>query len=188
MWKSLSLSLRVSYSRCVLKAGGDRTVIRPILYTWLHVGRHDCGSHPALELPLRKCGYVIGVLLCTFPQLFGSKGVQSFESQDSCHFTLTSGCLFVWAIVWAWALWIIQQTMGSSCARTIDVSHIERRPTTTETRVAYDNSTWHAINTRWAYKNFTKETSRLELLFCEWDLAPYKLKHCNYYYKYCNYY
>ena len=26
-------------------------------------------------------------------------------------------------------------------------SHTERRPTTTETRVAYDNSTWHAINT-----------------------------------------
>ena len=40
-----------------------------------------------------------------------------------------------------------QQTMGSNCARTIDVRHdSERRPTTTETRVAYDNSnsTWHA--------------------------------------------
>ena len=36
-------------------------------------------------------------------------------------------------------------------------SHIERRPTTTETRVADDNSTWHAINTR--YINSTKETS-----------------------------
>ena len=38
--------------------------------------------------------------------------------------------------------------MGSNCARTIDVTHdFERRPTTTETRVAYDNSTWHAMNT-----------------------------------------
>ena len=36
-------------------------------------------------------------------------------------------------------------------------SHIEPRPTTTEIRVAYDNSTWHAINTR--YINSTKETS-----------------------------
>ena len=27
-------------------------------------------------------------------------------------------------------------------------SHIECRPTTKETGVAYDNSTWHAINTR----------------------------------------
>ena len=52
----------------------------------------------------------------------------------------------------------IQQTMGSNCARTIDVTHdIERNPTTTETRVAYDNSSWHAINT--TYINSTKETS-----------------------------
>ena len=36
-------------------------------------------------------------------------------------------------------------------------SHIERRPTTTETQVAYDNFTWHAVNTR--YRNSTKETS-----------------------------
>ena len=51
-------------------------------------------------------------------------------------------------------------------------SHIERRPTTTETRVAYDNSTWHAINT--GYINSTKETSQtnkqtkhpLELVNC----------------------
>ena len=47
--------------------------------------------------------------------------------------------------------------MGSNCARTIDVTHdIERRPTTTETRVAHDNSTWHAMNT--TYINSTKET------------------------------
>ena len=32
--------------------------------------------------------------------------------------------------------------------------HTERRPTTTETRVTYDNSTWHAMNTR--YINSTK--------------------------------
>ena len=51
-----------------------------------------------------------------------------------------------------------QQTMGSNCARAIDVTHdIERRPTTTETRVAYDNATWHAMNT--TYINPTKETS-----------------------------
>ena len=51
-----------------------------------------------------------------------------------------------------------QQTMGSNCARTIDVAHdTERRPTTTETRVAYDNSTWHAMNTTCI--NSTKETS-----------------------------
>ena len=51
-----------------------------------------------------------------------------------------------------------QQTMGSNCGRTIDVTHdIEPRPTTTETRVAYDNSTWHAMNTRCI--NSTKETS-----------------------------
>ena len=51
-----------------------------------------------------------------------------------------------------------QQTMGSNCARTIDVVHdIERRPTTTETGVAYDNSTWHVMNTM--YINSTKETS-----------------------------
>ena len=35
--------------------------------------------------------------------------------------------------------------------------HIERRPTASETRVAYDNSTWRAINTR--YIHSTKETS-----------------------------
>ena len=51
-----------------------------------------------------------------------------------------------------------QQTMGSNCAPTIDVSHNnERKPTTTETRVTYDNSTWHAMNT--TYINSTKETS-----------------------------
>ena len=52
-----------------------------------------------------------------------------------------------------------QQTMGSNnCARTIDATHgNERRPTTTETRVACDKSTWHAMNTR--YINSTKETS-----------------------------
>ena len=31
------------------------------------------------------------------------------------------------------------------------MSHIERRPTTTETQVAYDNSTWYAINTRYPW-------------------------------------
>ena len=36
--------------------------------------------------------------------------------------------------------------MGSNCAQTIDVTH-ERRPTTTETQVAHDNSTWHVMNT-----------------------------------------
>ena len=36
-------------------------------------------------------------------------------------------------------------------------SHIERRPTTTETRVVYDSSSWHAINT--GYIHSTKETS-----------------------------
>ena len=49
---------------------------------------------------------------------------------------------------------MFQHTMGSNCARTIiDVSHTLNRHTT-ETRVAYDNSTlclysltWHAINT-----------------------------------------
>ena len=55
---------------------------------------------------------------------------------------------------------INQQTMGSNCARTLDVTHdIERRPTTTEIRVAYDNSTWHAMNT--TYIISTKETSLL---------------------------
>ena len=54
-----------------------------------------------------------------------------------------------------------QQTMGSHFARTIDVTHdIERRPTTTETRVAYDNySTCHAMNA--TYINSTKDTSSL---------------------------
>ena len=48
--------------------------------------------------------------------------------------------------------------MGSNCDPTIDVTHDnECRPTTTETRVAYDNSTWHAMNT--TYINSTKETS-----------------------------
>ena len=43
--------------------------------------------------------------------------------------------------------------MGSKyCARTIDITHdIECRPTTTETPVAYDNSTWHAMNTTRCY-------------------------------------
>ena len=40
----------------------------------------------------------------------------------------------------------------------LDVTHDnKRRPTATETRVAYDNSTWHAMNTR--YINPTEETS-----------------------------
>ena len=43
-------------------------------------------------------------------------------------------------------------------------SHIERRPTTTETRVAYDNSTWHVINSR--YINSTKETSHARRQLC----------------------
>ena len=48
--------------------------------------------------------------------------------------------------------------MGSNCTRTTDITHdIAHRPTTTETRVAYDNSTWHAMNT--TYINSTKETS-----------------------------
>ena len=34
-----------------------------------------------------------------------------------------------------------QQTMGSNCARTTDVTHdIECRPTTTETRITYDQT------------------------------------------------
>ena len=50
-----------------------------------------------------------------------------------------------------------QQTTGSKCARTIDVmSHWTGTYTTTETRVAYDTSTWHAIDT--GYINSTKET------------------------------
>ena len=35
--------------------------------------------------------------------------------------------------------------------------HTLNRHTTTETRVTYDNSTWHAMDTR--YINSTKETS-----------------------------
>ena len=53
-----------------------------------------------------------------------------------------------------------QQTMGSNCARKIDVTHdIEHRPTTTETRVAYD--TCRLPGMRWiqTYINSTKETS-----------------------------
>ena len=53
--------------------------------------------------------------------------------------------------------------LGSNCARTIDVINvIERRPTT-EIRVAYDNSTWHAMNT--TYINSTKETSSRRLSY-----------------------
>ena len=43
-----------------------------------------------------------------------------------------------------------QQTMGTNnCTRTMDVTYDnERRPTTTETRVEYDNSTWYALKLR----------------------------------------
>ena len=61
------------------------------------------------------------------------------------------------------ALLYNQQTMGSNCTRTIDVTHdIERRPTTTEIRVAYDNSTWHAI-TYARYINSTKTSSKKDV-------------------------
>ena len=62
------------------------------------------------------------------------------------------------------------------------VSHIERRPTTTETRVAYNNScTWHAINTR--YTNSTKETLLRFLLswaciLCDVNCSSTITSHC----------
>ena len=63
---------------------------------------------------------------------------------DCCPFRLTATPRSVTNFLEQWG------------AGTIDVTHRTLRHTTTETRVAYDNSTWHAINTR--YIHSTKET------------------------------
>ena len=55
--------------------------------------------------------------------------------------------------------WIAESTftIGSNCARTIDVRHtLNRHTTTAQTRVAYDSSTWHAINARYIHSTRSK--------------------------------
>ena len=59
------------------------------------------------------------------------------------------------------AKWLFREIgaerIGNNCARINYWRHTLNRHTTTETRVAYDNSTWRAINT--AYTNSIQETS-----------------------------
>ena len=72
----------------------------------------------------------------------------------------------IWNIMRTRALLQNQQTMGSNCARTLDVTHWTGTQLATETRVAYDTFTWHAINT--GYINSTKETSFATLCKSPW--------------------
>ena len=72
--------------------------------------------------------------------------------KGSCRKT-TMGVRFSWLHV----LWINKQWEVIALQELIDVTHDNERKPTTETRVTYDNSTWHAMNT--TYINSTKETS-----------------------------
>ena len=76
--------------------------------------------------------------------------------------------------------------MGSHCARIIDITHdIERRPTTTETRVAYDNSTWHAMNKLalyceqkcWKYSQVFAWVTIILVFNCLWIFYLHSQKH-----------
>ena len=54
--------------------------------------------------------------------------------------------------------WSYQQTKGVNSAGTIDVTRPNRHTTTTETRIAYDNSTWRAIYNTGYINDSTKQT------------------------------
>ena len=64
-------------------------------------------------------------------------------------------------------------TQWQASALELLTSHIERRPTTTETRVAYDlSSTWHAINTASDMAAFVEKTTTHKQFAVESTVIP----------------